>query len=238
MRTRLAELQQEVRDFATGSVGHIRIGTGAVTAESILAPVLKDFLAKTPGATLEIVIGMGDVLRQALRQGQIDVIVSSVSWDKDEEFMVHVLCDDEVAVVANRNHEVFRGRVALADLTRYKWILPGEGVANRQWLNRVFTARALPAPEVQIVTSSVQLLPRLIAETNLLSFVSRRGLSSSGAHPLRFLPLRETTLKRHLGFIFRSDSYLAPAALKLIEVLKSTDQNVAARAEGLRSNSL
>ena len=47
----------------------------------------------------------------------------------------------------------------------------------RQWLNRVFEANGLLGPQVQIEANSILLLPRLIAETALLSFTSTRNLA-------------------------------------------------------------
>ncbi|MFC7399080.1 LysR family transcriptional regulator [Chelatococcus sp. GCM10030263] len=221
LRAEVAEVRRELHDRAQGSAGHVRIGAGAVTANSLLPPVVSALLAQSPAVTLEIVVGMGDVLREALRRGEIDIIVSSVSWEQDGTFAVEVLCDDEVVVVANPRHELFRRAVDLPVLARYKWVLSRQSVANRQWLERVFLAKGLPAPVVQIETNSIQELPRLISETNLLSFTSTRGLGAPArSAPLRAIRLEETTLRRKLGFMTRRDSYVAPATRQLIAELR------------------
>jgi hypothetical protein len=65
-------------------------------------------------------------------------------------------------------------------------------------------------------------LPRLIADTSLLSFTSTRNL-----HPLRLgsqldrLMIDTTTMRRPLGFVTRRDGYLSPAAQRVIDLLKT-----------------
>ena len=223
LRTEVGEVQRELRDRARGSAGHVRIGAGAVTANSLLPPVLRSLLANSPGITLEIIVGMGDVLREALRRGEIDIIVSSVSWQEDEEFTVEVLCEDEVVVVAHPGHDLFRQKPSLAALTRYTWVLSRQSVANRQWLEHVFRAEGLPPPVVQIETNSIQELPRLISETGLLSFTSTRGLGSPDKGALRAVRLEKTTLRRKLGYMTRRDSYIAPATRRLMDELARHD---------------
>ena len=92
----------------------------------------------------------------------------------------------------------------------------------RQWIDNVFEAQGLPAPIVRIETNSITTLPKLIADTALLSFTSTRNL-----HPLRLgsqldrLMIDETTMRRPLGFVTRRDGYLSPAALRVIKLLKT-----------------
>jgi len=101
-------------------------------------------------------------------------------------------------------------------------VLPARSVAMRQWLDNVFEAHGLPLPVAQIETNSITTLPRLIADTSLLSFTSTRNL-----HPLRLgsqldrLMLDSTTMRRPLGFVRRRDGYLSPAAQRVIDLLKS-----------------
>jgi DNA-binding transcriptional LysR family regulator len=107
--------------------------------------------------------------------------------------------------------------VTIEHLAQYKWVLPAESVAMRQWLKRVFEANGLLGPQVQIETNSILLLPRLISHTSLLSFTSTRNLGGDrvGAH-LERLDIDVTTMRRHLGIVHRKNSYLSPAATRFV----------------------
>jgi DNA-binding transcriptional LysR family regulator len=107
----------------------------------------------------------------------------------------------------------------MRDLAQHGWLLGSPTLATREWLERAFRARRLPAPTVRIETNQVLLVPALIEETGLLSFISRRQLYPRSK--LREVALRETTMRREFTLDYRKASYLSPAALRVIEELKS-----------------
>lgn len=213
---------REVTDFARGDAGHVRIGSGATTTEYLLPEVCRRLLLDNSKVTVELVVGMNDVLRASLRDGQLDLVVGPLS-DAEQEFHNVPAMEDEVVVAARHGHPLFETTPTMADLAPYRWVLPAKTVAMRHWLDHAFLSRGLPQPVVQIESNSISLLPRLIAETDLLSFISRRNLGEGrvGA-PLRELPLPETTMRRKLGVVYPQNVYMSPAALKIIGLIKSS----------------
>lgn len=71
------------------------------------------------------------------------------------------------------------------------------------------------------------MLPRLIGETELLSFTSTRNLLPErlGGWVER-LDIDATTLRRPLGCIHRRDSYLSPAASRVVTLLREQGANL------------
>jgi DNA-binding transcriptional LysR family regulator len=221
MRLAMDESLREVREFAAGSAGHVRIGTGATMAESLLPQVCRELIASAPGVTVEILIGMNDFLRSALRAGDLDVIAGVVLTGEEKEFHIELFGLDEVVVVAARGHPLCGRAVSIEELALYRWVLPGRSVAMRQWLDKVFEAHGLLGPQVQIETNSIVMLPRLIAESELLSFTSTRNLSMERiGRQVEPLMLEATTMRRHLGVVRRRDSYLSPAMGRLATLLR------------------
>jgi DNA-binding transcriptional LysR family regulator len=100
LRFALNETLREVADFAKGAAGHVRIGAGATMAEYLLPDVTRALINRAPGVTVEILIGMSDVLRAALRDGDIDVAIGPTLKGEEREFTVKVFGADEVVVVA------------------------------------------------------------------------------------------------------------------------------------------
>ena len=212
---------REIGDLGKGLAGQVRIGVVPTVARFLLPPACKEFLRQAPEVTLRIVIAHNDVLRSSLKAGELDVTVS-FSAQADGEIASYDIFADEVVVVAARGHPVFRREVAMKDLLDYRWILAGRSVATRQWLDNAFATRGLPGPTVQIETNLILLLPALIEENNLLSFISRRNIER-GAR-VKEIVLRETTMKRRFAVSYRNDAYLSPAARRFVEHLRTRSQ--------------
>lgn len=220
LRQSVEETRREVRDFASGVVGNIRLGCAATMAEYLLPRLVEELLTRAPDVTISLVLGQDDVLREALRGGRLDMAICSRILD-DPQLLSEPLLRDQVVVVASREHPLFDSAIGIADLCRYRWVLPSTAVSSRRWIDATFQAHQLPTPQVQIETNAIPMLPRLIARTQLLSFMARETLGGGhGVDQLREVALAETTLDRSIGLAVRSGAYLSPAAQLLQEMLR------------------
>jgi DNA-binding transcriptional LysR family regulator len=220
---------REIGDLGQGLAGFVRVGTVPTVARFLLPPVCREIVRRAPGITLKTVIGHNDVLRNGLKSGELDVVVS-FSTRADEGFASHDILEDEVVVAASGNHPIFRKRPSQKAMLDYRWVLASPGVATRDWIDHAFTTRGLEAPRVQIETNLILLLPPLIEQSNLLTFISRRNLGSDRGFRLREVRAKETTMKRRFAVTYRKDSYLSPAARRLVDLLR--DEGAALFQEG------
>lgn len=216
LRIAAEEAEREVGEIGRGEAGLVRIGLVPTAARFLMPPLCRKFLARSPGIAFRTVIANNDVLRGALRAGDVDVTVSFAS-PSDEDVATQRVFDDECVVVASRKHPIFRTRPTLRGLLAWGWVLAGPAVATREWLEHAFRSRGLPPPRVRVETNQVLLLPELIEENELLSFVSRRQITRGGA--LREVKLRETTMRRQFTVGWRKAGYLSPATRRVIEAL-------------------
>lgn len=231
MRTAMDEAIREVSEFAAGTAGHVRIGTGATMAEYLLPHVCRQLIAAAPGVTVDLQIGMSGVLRMALRESRLDLVIGPVLPSDADEFAHETFGADEVVVVAAKGHPLCGRPLRIEELSAWNWVLPARTVAMRQWLDTAFQAYGIAGPHVQIETNSITMLPRLIGETELLSFTSTRNLLPErlGGWVER-LDIDATTLRRPLGCIHRRDSYLSPAASRVVTMLR--EQGAALLTDG------
>lgn len=65
---------------------------------------------------------MSDVLRDALREDRLDLLVSPAT--EDDEFVCEPILEDHVVVVASSDHPLVKGPRRLSDLAHYPWVLP------------------------------------------------------------------------------------------------------------------
>jgi DNA-binding transcriptional LysR family regulator len=128
-----------------------------------------------------------------------------------------------MVVAASKAHELFDGksRPRIRDLLDYRWVLASPSVESRQWLDAVFDTHGLHRPSPKIETNLVLLMPRLIEQTDLLTFISRRHLAESAmGASLREVPIRATTMRRVLQVVHRRQAYLSPAARRLVALIR------------------
>lgn len=169
---------------------------------------------------LKTIVALGDVLRPKLANGEIDLLVGTESFD-EENVVSQLLAEDPIVVAAAASHPLFeRPKLTLKDLVGHSWVLQPPGAPVRDWLDQTFERQRLPRPDVQVESTMLLMLPALIEETGLLSFISRLHLQegSTGAQ-LREVKVRGATMRRRMVVSSRKDGYLSPAAERLISLL-------------------
>lgn len=225
MRFDVEDAKREIGDIGRGLSGHIRIGIVPTAAQFLLPPAVRQLMAHAPAVTLRTVVGLIDTLKPMLRAGDLDLMVGTESPD-EPGFASQRLAEDHIVVAASAKHEILRRTPTLKELTAYKWVLQPPGAPTRDWLDHTFDRKRLPRPQVQVESSMLLMLPALIAETGLLSFISRHHLDESDKRsPLREVPLKETTMRRRLVVTHREGSYLLPATQMFISLLREAGQS-------------
>ena len=221
---------RQITEMSKGEAGHVRIGSGMTTAEWLLPKLFETMLARSPSVTFKIITGVGNALRQALRDGNLDLVISPLVAVDRQEFSWFAMAPDIMVVAARAAHPIFAKRPQIKDLTRYGWLLPDAAVRSTQWLNLAFQARDLPLPSIQIEADTVMPLRSVVARTDLLTFLSRRDLASAAGAPLREVKLPAISLRRELGVLWRAQHYLSPAARQLIQTLRDDGLAILGRA--------
>ncbi|UYQ73531.1 LysR family transcriptional regulator [Pelagibacterium flavum] len=212
------EVYKETLDYAHGMKGHIRIGAAATVAEFMMPEVLRMTNEHMPDVTLEISVGMSDVLREALLKDNLDLVLGPTS--NSEDFDCQPIVEDRVVVVASKDHPLVGQSVDVAQLCGYQWVLAARPVKTREWIDAVFSSRSLPPPRAKIEVNTLVQLPQLIYQSSLLSFVSHRNLEKPEvAEKISEIDVPSATLNRHFGILTRKASYLPQACKKLCQFL-------------------
>jgi len=234
MRFDADDARRELAAMQRGMTGHVRLGIVPTAAQFLLPAAAQQLLHEAPEVTLRTVVGLVDALKPMLRAGEIDLLVGTAGA-AERGMVSKVLAEDAIVVAASASHALFRqkAKVSLKDLTRYRWALQPPGAPTRDWLDHTFDRRRLPRPDVQVESTMLLMLPALIAETGLLSFISRHHLvgHQRGAR-LREIPLREATMQRRLVVTRREGGYLAPAAERLITLLEGAPDDDSSSRKG------
>jgi len=213
---------REMAEIERGLSGVVRVGVVPTAAQFLLPPATKRLLVEAPGALLKTTVALVDVLRPMLQAGELDLMIATETAPV-AGFESTLLTEDAIVVAAHADHEVLRGRPTMRTLGNYRWVLQPPGAPTRDWLDHTFDRYRLPRPHVQVESSMLLTLPALIADTGLLSFLSRHHVATRGRHnPLREVPLRQTTMMRRIVASHRTRGYVSPLARRLVELLSES----------------
>lgn len=229
----LAAMDDAKREFtalATGTAGHLRLGTGLAMAQYLVPAACARLLARAPDLTLDIVAGTGRGLLPWLHEGRLDLVLSGLPVVIDPGLRQEPVLADEVIVVARRDHPLHRKRhIALEELAQQRWIISRSTSLLGEWLDRRWEAAGISAPLPAVQTDSIATLLALVASSDLITFHSWSTIRRSPLHA-SLKPLARSPLvwRRRLGVTYRAGGHLPAAARHLIEIM--TDL---AREEGL-----
>lgn len=224
----LHEAMQEVAHTARGETGHVRLGSSPTMADWLLPEMFHRLLTEAPDLTFSVTIGLGDVLRKGLRDGTLDFAVAPVAATDVPEFAVDILLDDVLAVAVRPDHPLARIRALTpTQLVASRWMLPAEELASSLWLRRMFAAQGLPEPTVQVEVNAKTMLRRVLARTDLLTFLSRRDLEGDGTAPLVEVDCPDLVMRRQFGLLRDASGYLPSAALRVAAMLRAQAAQVA-----------
>ncbi|MBI5719963.1 MAG: LysR family transcriptional regulator [Burkholderiales bacterium] len=222
MRFDVEDAKRELQSIGAGLTGHVRIGIVPTAAQFLLPAVARQLLQEAPHVTLRTVVGLIDSLRPQLRAGELDLMVATESANEDG-WVSKALAEDMIVVAASEKHPVFRSKATLKDLTGYAWALQPSGAPTRDWLDHTFDRQGLPRPRVQVETTMLLMLPALIVQTGLLSFISRHHLQGRARIPaLKEVPVAAAAMRRRLVVTYRANAFLSPAARRLLELFEQS----------------
>lgn len=218
MRFDVEDAKRELSSIGSGLAGRVRLGIVPTAAQFLLPPVARQLLLEAPGVRLHTVVGLIDTLKPQLLSGELDMMVGTESA-AERGYVSKVLAEDMIVVAASERHAVFRQPVTLRDLTAHRWALQPPGLPTRDWLDHTFDRQRLLRPQVQVESTSLLMLPALIVQTGLLSFISRHHLQGQARiQGLKEVPVKGATMRRRLVVTYRDQSYLSPAAGRLIDL--------------------
>lgn len=106
LRKGMESAKKQLLDYALGITGHVRLGASSTMAELLLPELSSRFLSTAPNVTLQLTIGLNDVLRDSLKAGHIDLMLGPLE-DNETTFSASPLFDDAVVIVAGPDHPIF-----------------------------------------------------------------------------------------------------------------------------------
>ncbi len=224
----LQDARDEVRALARGAVGVLRIGAGPSWLSRALPRIIAELSTQYPGLSFQVEGGFNRSLMEALRAGDLDLVVSALPDRSPAGLQAIPLTSDTISVVARRRHPLrAKRRPQPSSTLAYPWVLPGRDVLLRLRLDALFRVAGLEPPVAKIESNSISFIAAVLRNSDMLSFATSQVLRSEmgGVAPLLMPGL---TMTRSAGILYRSSAGITPAMRALIEAIKKLAHEIGA----------
>ena len=211
------ELRQginEIGSLADPSVGELRIGT-TPPMSAVASAVFNRLVPTYPRMTFALSVGPTDVLLDALRQRDIELVISRLAdFVTDKDLNVDTLFHDELAVICSKRNKWARMRgVTLSDLVGEPWVLPHAGGFLTKIIRAAFEEQGLDVPRATVTTQSTYALSVLVANGPFLAVHPSAMLTTPSDHPqLTAVDVRLRKTRGPIGMITLKHRSLSPVA--------------------------
>ena len=233
---RVSVAQAELRraqEEASGGAGTatVALGLGPVAAVMLAPQVLARLHRESPGTGIRVMEGFTPALLPLVRDGTLDIAIGpKLDTQLDPGLSFRPLFREDFVVVARTDHPLRNVR-SLAQLVDAEWATLWKSGLSNSPLDRIFSAAGLPMPRQVMQCESYNLVVSVVARTDLLTLLSRRGLALPlASESLRVIALREQHPQLTVGMFTRADAPLSQHAAALARILTSEARALARAA--------
>jgi DNA-binding transcriptional LysR family regulator len=201
----------------SGSLGRIRIGTGATACTYLLPRVIAQVKKKMPG--LEITVRTGDaahILRD-LEANTLDLAIVTLPA-AGRSFEIEEIYEEEMLAVAASSQPVPAGTIDPVFLSQSTLLLY-EGGNTRRAIDEWF-AKAGLKPEPTMEFGNVEAIKQLAGAGLGWAILPELALRDAGKDALTIRPL-SPKLMRCLGMVVRRDKHLNRGLREMMQALRS-----------------
>ena len=189
--------------------GRVIIGALPLTSSLLVPRAVDALLREHPGLDITVHEATYDVLFEALRNGEIDVLVGVLHRiDPEEEMTQEVLFQDRLAAVAGPRHPLVDSTdLALENLLDWPWIAPPRGTPARQSFDQQFNTLGITPPVPVVEAGNLGIIRELLRDNHRLALISpyQAHYEVQDGY-LAYLPLQLQGPPRVIGLTRHEDS--------------------------------
>ncbi len=227
----LDELREELVAIQAGDVGKVRVGAVMAPAPDLLTNVIVTLKKAHPRLHIIVQIDTSDVLVHALQQNQIDIVLGRIpdGWPS-EELSFETLGEEALSIVTRVGHSATqRGKLKLAALTEYAWIIQPHPSPMRQIIDQTFRESRVPPPVSTVETSSILTTLSVLRESDMLAVLPTSvARYYEDLNMIATLPVALHGRLAPYGLVLRKSRPPTPAMQLVIDMLRAGEQGAAA----------
>ena len=182
--------REEVEEAKDAPVGRVAVGLPPTVAKLLTVPLVNEFRARLPRATLSIVDGLSTPMQEWLQMGRIDVALLYNPVPSPAVETLPLLQEDLYLIAPRRGRPpAGAGAVTLRELPGYPLIIPSRPNAIRMQVETQL-AKLGARPTVALEIDGVEAILDLVADGHGYAVLTLNAVRASGkpkaylAHPL------------------------------------------------------
>lgn len=214
----VADAVEAVAYHATGTVGRVRLGTGATACIYLLPAVLRELRRRFP--SLEIAVSTGntpDILR-SLEENALDVALVTLPAP-GRIFQVTPVVKDELVAVFPADGGRVPPLVSASELAKLPVVVYEPGGYSRRLIDDWFARAGLSLRPVMEL-GSVEAIKELVAAGLGCGVLPRLALKGRGKRDRLLVRPLSPPLYRHLGVVLRRDKPVNRALREVVSALR------------------
>jgi DNA-binding transcriptional LysR family regulator len=234
MLQQLEDLQSDLKQYAQGVKGKLRISANSTAITEFLPPVLRWYLAAHPGVNVDLRERPSDDIVRAVSHNSVDIGIVAGVCTGDLEVLPYRR--DHAAIATAPNHVLARAKnVSFGETLAFDYIGLVESTANYVFLNQ--HAKNLGKPlKIRIQVGNFETLCRMVESNVGIGLLPEStALRYAKFMSISVVPLSDDWAVLNLQICMRSRRSLPVFAEELVKLLVAdscTAQKVAARSNG------
>lgn len=211
------QMRGELRTYATGLKGRIRLLSNTAALAAFLPPQLSRFLATYPDLSIDLEERPSSVIVPALAEGRADLGIVADITDL-ANLQTHLIAQDQLVVVTSRSHRAAsQASVAFADILGEAFVGLADTALETHLAERA--SRLGRQLYYRIHMRSIEHVGMLVEAGIGISILSDASASTLRRRSLAVLPLSEPWAARRRHLCARDFAALTPHALLLAQQL-------------------
>ncbi|GAB7542923.1 LysR family transcriptional regulator [Cupriavidus sp. 8B] len=217
------QMRGELRAYATGLKGRIRLLSNTAALAAFLPPQLSRFLAAYPDLSIDLEERPSSHIVQALAEGRADLGIVADITDL-ANLQTHLIAQDQLVVVASRSHRAAsQASVAFTDILDEAFVGLADTALESHLAERA--SRLGRQLYYRIHMRSVEHVGMLVEAGIGISILSNASARTLRRQSLAILPLSEPWAARRLHLCARDFAALTPHAdLLAQQLIEGADQ--------------
>lgn len=161
---------RDVRSFARGVKGELKIGFTPTATAARLPAILMAFREVAPDVQVKLFARASRTQTQFLLAGDSDVVVGSLDEIAHDDNIESVhLVEEKMTVVGRNGHPLGLNSSSLAEVAAYPWIYPIESRPTADQIRDVFLKAGIEPPATVLQSSSLVTNREILAQTDFLA---------------------------------------------------------------------
>jgi DNA-binding transcriptional LysR family regulator len=236
-RAAFDELKEGIRDIeflADPTSGEVRIGSVETVSATILPEIVRRFSERYPRVALHVADATAPAAElPGLLDRRYDLILVRLVQELTErylpdDFVAESVFEDQLRVVAGRRSKwASRRKIALADLAGEPWIMAPPGTWNHTGVADAFHAEGLHLPKPALVSVSMALRVRLLADGPFIAALPDSVLRLNQDHyTLKVLPVALARRPWPIVIVTLKNRTLSPVVARFIACIREVGEAI------------